>query len=965
MLVAKRLRAHGGVFGALFAVVAIATGASSGLAGYLSAATTSGVRAAFSTAAGFDGALRIDVRSDGEAQDAAVRQLVSAQFPGVPLAVDRTVQTEPVPVEFGEVLVEFGAAPVELEPVPVDTPEATVRVVLAAFPVEERAALVGGSWATASDEGVLHADAARRWGVVPGDAVTLPDGTVITITGTWLPVDALDPIWFGESLAATGAAGEAIGPLVVDEATLEPLRPFARWVLHPDPTLVDADDLAAIVDGAVTLRDVLGSSDAVATGNVLVTGGMAELAARMDRSLDALSGVSPVPAVLLGAIGFVALVELARLLVRVRLVETGVLRARGASARRITATTAGEAGLVAVPAGALGAVAAGLVTGVVVWPIAAVVVIATAAVFAVVALLAARRPLNRETALDSGRGRRVAAVGLLVLALAAAIVSVWQFRLYGSPIVRGADGRTAVDPIAVLAPTLALLAGALIVVTLVTPATAVVQSVTRRARVGWALAGWQLARRVTVFATPVLLVSLAVGGTVVAATYGATWDRAATIARETGNGAAVRVVTPWPLAEVGGVDAAAPALTATLQAGDDRVRLLAVPADLLAAVVEPADGAVSGGAIASGIAAPPSVPLPAGTDSLQIAPAVADGAAADAAAVEVSLWLVDEWGAVQRLDAPFAVPAGQWSLGAIEFLGGSPEPLSLSAVTSDGVQSLPVDDWVEAPDVDSRLPRLVPPAALDIPIVVSQSFADRGSLAVGDEISLRFEGTGRRLAGTISGIVPVVPGAPTELAVVADLPAFAAQQLAVSETVPTSNEVWLATEHPAQVAAALASRGVLVTTDAGGPGDALLASGRVALWIGAAGALVLAAAAVGAVAGALLRDRAGEVVVLRAIGSGPRAQAASRRRELSLVLGWSLFGGIAIGILVSALTITELAASAVVGASTAVPVVLLVDGPAVGLALGVGIAGLAGLVVVYGALVARQARTLATREDAR
>jgi hypothetical protein len=931
MLAAKRLRAHLALFAALFGVVAIIAGASGGLAGYLTGETTSGVRAAFSAATGSEAALRVEVRSAGETQDAELRETAAARFSGAPLLIDRTVQSEPT------VAIADGRE---------------VRIVLASLPLQERATLVSGSWAARADEGVLQDAAATLLDLAPGDVVEFPDGRAITITGTWSALDALDPIWFGESLASSGVDGDAVGPLVVAEDAYAELRPFARWVITPDPALVTAGDLGPIVTGTAGLREALSESETFATGNVLSSGGLEAFAAELAGSIDALAGIAPVPAVLLGAIGIVALVELARLLVRVRIVETALLRSRGASPQRIMAGAAAEAAAVAIPAAALGAALAQVATGVGEWPIALAVALATVIAFCAVALLDARRPLSRESAQDSGRGRRVAGYGLVVLALAAAAVSVWQFRLYGSPIVRGADGRSNVDPIAVLAPTLALVAGALLVVLALAPASAGLQALTRRGRVGWALAGWQLARRVTVFATPVLLVALAVGGVVVAGAYSATWERATTIAREAGNGAAVRVATAWPIADLPDVDAASPALTATLQVGDDAVQLLALPAELLPAVVEPAGGTVDAAALAAAIATTPALPLPEGTTALE----------SDA---EVSFWLVDALGAVQRIEAPFAVPEGAWSLGGVEFPDGAPQPLEVAAVTPGGVAALDLDDWVVAPGVDAQPLRLVPSGALELPIAVSQSFADRGALELGDEVTLRFAGTGRHVVGTIAAVVAVVPGTPDGFAVAVDLPGFAAQQLALASSVPAADEVWIATAHPAEVGAALAGPGILVTTIASRPGDLLLAAGRGALWIGAVGALVLAAAAVSAIAGAMLRDRAGEVVVLRVIGTTARGQAASRRRELALVLGWSALGGAGVGTIVSVLTVAGLARSAVLGAPEALPTTLALDAGIVGVVLGVFALVLAVLVVVYGARVTAQARTLSVREDAR
>lgn len=951
MLVGPRLRAHASVFAAVFAVVAIIAGSATGLAGYLAQASTAGARASFAAATGADGAIRIDVRTGGDAQDSAVRAIVAEQFPRVPLLLDRTIESEPLTAE------------VEGE---------SVRLVVAALPISERAELVDGTWPTNPGEAALQADAALSLGVGPGATVELPDATSLTITGTWVPLDPLDPIWFGESLAATGSTSDAVGPLVVDESVATGLRPFARWVVRPDPASVDTGDLSTIIDGAGTLAEALRASPDVATGNIIIAGGLADRASDLRRDADALSGITPVPAVLLAVLGLIALIELARLLVRVRHDETSVLRARGASTARITRDAALDAALVGAPAAALGTAVAQVVTGAGAWLIGGAVVVAVVLVFAVVALVDARRPLTRESVADSGRGRQVAGAGLIVLVLVATVVSVWQFRLYGSPIVRAADGRDVVDPIAVVAPTLALVAGALLVVVAFGPASTLVARLTARARIGWTLTGWQLARRVTAFATPVLLVALAVGGSVVAATYAATWDRATTIARELGNGAAVRVVSPDPIASVDGVEAMSPVLAAGLQIGDDPARLVALPASSIAAVVETAEGLVDPAALASAVAVPVGVPIPGTATALTVGPEEGEAGAADpvdpaaptdsTGLSDVTMWLVGADGAARQLEAPYAIPDGQWSLASIQFGGSATTPVVVVATTPSGDVPLDVAGWAPASDLDGVI-RLVPSETSRVPLVVSTSFADRGGLAVGDEVAVRFEGSGRRVVGALAAIVPVVPGAPSGPAILADLPALVAQQLARSVTVPSANETWIATDDPAAVAAKIAEPGVRVTTILSGPGDALLASGRDALWIGAIGSLVLAAAALGAIAGALLRNRAGEVVVLRAIGVPSRSQAAWRRRELTLSLAWAMVGGVLVGLGVSALVVAELAGSAVVGRGDAIPVDLVID-PALVALCGVPYALLlAAIVIVYGARVRTQARALSTREE--
>lgn len=960
MLAAKRLRAHLALFAALFGVVAVVTAFSSGIAGYLATATTTGVRDGFAAASGDEGAVRVEARLAGADQDAAVREIVAERFGDAPMLVDRTVQSDPV-----------GAS--------IDGTE--LDLVLASLPIQERATLVDGEWAGGPSGAVLHAAAAEALGVEPGDVVSAA-GSEFTVTGTWRPLDALDPAWFGEELAATGSAGDVFGPLVIDEGAYGEVSPFARWVIRPDPEAVRPQQLDDIAAGVATLPDVLGESDTVATGNVIFGGRLGALTESLAGSVNALGGVAPVPAILVGAIGLVTLVELARLLVNVRLIESSLLRSRGASAVRIAVSTALEALIVALPAAVVAGILAQLATGSGSWPIAAAIVAATVVIFGGIAFLDARRPPSRETAQDSGRGRQAVGLGVVVLALAAATVSVWQFRLYGSPIVRGADGRSAVDPIAVLAPTLALVAGALLVVVLFAPVSAGLQrSTRRRGGIGLALAASQIARRATVFTTPVLLIALAVGGLVVAGTYSATWDRATAEARDIGNGADVRVVTAEPLPAVEGVDAQAPVFTTMLQSGDDAIELIAIPAAAVATVVNPARGAVDRAAIAAALETElPVILLPPGTTALEV----------DATG-ETAIWLVNSQGRVQPLRGE--VPEGQWSIAAIDVTVAATgvdyayRLSAITAVTPEGSQQLELGEWALAPealeieaevsaaaegigfDAEVGRPnpgsvRLMPGGAAPVPIVVSQAFADRGGFVPGDELTVRFANSGRDVTGTIAAVEPVIPGTTAAFGMMADLAAFGRQQLVTSATVPEPGEVWIAAADPSAVASGLAGPGIRITTVDSGAGEALLSAGRVALWIGAIGGLVLAAAAVSAVAGALLRGRSGEVVVLRVVGRRPSEQASSRRRELALVVGFAVLGGLAVGAAVSLLTVADLARSAVLDPPAALPTVLGIEAAGFAL-LGGFVVVLAVSVLLYGARVARQARTLSVREDVR
>src|SRR5699024_9109688 len=127
-------------------------------------------------------------------------------------------------------------------------------------------------------------------------------------------------------------------------------------------------------------------------------------------SITAAQAVSPVPSLLVAAIGVLMLIQLARLLAVERRSETALIRSRGASAGQLTRIALAEAVLIAAPAAAAGAgVAAGVLacsqasvplTG---WVQAAIVALVAIAVITVPAAHQARLPADRQQIDDSGR----------------------------------------------------------------------------------------------------------------------------------------------------------------------------------------------------------------------------------------------------------------------------------------------------------------------------------------------------------------------------------------------------------------------------------------------------------------------------------------------------------------------------------------------------------------------------------
>ena len=257
------------------------------------------------------------------------------------------------------------------------------------------------------------------------------------------------------------------------------------------------------------------------------------------------------------------------------------------------------------------------------------------------------------------------------------------------------------------------------------------------------------------------------------------------------------------------------------------------------------------------------------------------------------------------------------------------------------------------------------PAA--VPAAVSSHLATAGDLAVGDAAAVTLGGTAVDLE--VRAVVDAVPGGLEEDAVLVDLPALGAHVLGRHERPVLPGQVWLTVEEdadPAEVAAAAGALGGReATVEVAGDGLTDSAgSVRRTFWIVAAGAALLALTGVAAVVLALARERRSEVVVLRALGVPPAAQARTRVAELLGVGALGVILGVLAGWAASVLLVPTLARAAATQPS---PLPLggrldLLPGLAV-LALLVG--GLAVVAAVLGARVRAQALDAEYREEVR
>ncbi|GGZ35453.1 hypothetical protein GCM10010387_31900 [Streptomyces inusitatus] len=277
----------------------------------------------------------------------------------------------------------------------------------------------------------------------------------------------------------------------------------------------------------------------------------------------------------------------ARLLSAERARETRVLLARGASRGQVARLAALEALLLALPAAVCAPLLAGPLTGLLaergasariglridtgatasVWLAGGAVALACAVAVAVPALTAARGAGGRAGALP---GPVRAGADLALLAVAG--VAYWQLerRASGSGALTGdRAGELGIDPLLVVAPALALLAGTVLTLRLLPPAARLAERLAARGRgLTVPLAGWQFGRRPQRSAGPVLLLVLAVAMGMLAIGQGASWERSQDDQADFASGAPVRVLDSGALPAFGstgayeglaGVRASAPA----------------------------------------------------------------------------------------------------------------------------------------------------------------------------------------------------------------------------------------------------------------------------------------------------------------------------------------------------------------------------------------------------------------------
>ena len=564
-------------------MAALITIALAGTVTYLSTSSTAAVRSVLEDSDGSASTVTVQTRvgEDAAAQDATVRSAAEDLLPGAEVA--GTVRTPPLAVAGGD-----------------------SEVVLLADPeLAEHATLTAGEWPVVPQQGALHAEAAEALDVQVGDQLTIgEDDYLVQIIGLWQPNDPQAGHWGGDLLVEHGSdplAPATFGPLLVAEEdilTLD-LDPFATWAIGPGPDLAP-DQVDPWIEGIAELQPMLDEAD-ISVRGLTVTGTLGTTLQHMSSGLASVSAAATVPLVIVVAVSLVATWQIGRLLSTVRERENRLLRSRGGSYRQLIGTGAGEGLAVMGAGGLIGALVVLLGFGtrpgaepVTIVLLAAAVLLVTAVILTGVNARATVRALQPTT--ESGRTGALMATGVLVLLALAAAFTLWRFARNASPLV---PGTSAVDPLAVSGPALALLAAALLAVALAGP---ILRWLSERAarRPGYeAVAALrQAARRIALTAVPVILIVLATGVATLAATYAGTATSLRTMSAAVSNGADVRVQLGSGIAgssergladylALPGVDAGAAVITENVLTGETSGTLTAIDSSQLGASSAP------------------------------------------------------------------------------------------------------------------------------------------------------------------------------------------------------------------------------------------------------------------------------------------------------------------------------------------------------------------------------------------
>ncbi|WFB86619.1 FtsX-like permease family protein [Streptomyces olivaceus] len=740
-----RARAHRLLLAAALLTVVLTTAVLATLTAYSGAVGDAALRHALAdprNAADTSLVVEADVPEEERGKaDATVRESARDTFGGLPVTVRTLTQSGPYALP-GTPRPRGGGG---------DDPDLTYFAALDPAQVrvaEGRMPAEGDGEESGQDAGrievALPTAAAERLGLGTGARLTLTDRlggpkVDVEVTGLYRPTDTAAPYWRLDDLAGRGVklgGFTTYGPLLAAPGVLTGGGVSAGssgWLAAADFSEVTAEETDALREaargGVAWLRERPELS-----GSTAATTALPDVLDRLDRSLLVSRSTLLVVALQLALLAGCALLLVARLLNAERAGEQRLLLARGASRARVAGLAALESLLLAVPALVCAPLLAGPLTRLLagqgsleriglrldvpawggggVWLAALLAALGCALAVTVPALASSLSAGGRARALPAPL-RAGADLGLLVVAG----VAYWQLSRQTSGAVSGdTTGALGIDPLLVAAPALALLAGTVLTLRLLPP---VARLAERRAAGGRgltsALAGWQLSRRPTRGAAPVLLLVLAVALGMLAVGQGASWQRSQDDQADFRAGAPVRVLasgTAGPgrtesYAAVEGVREVAPASRSALPLSGNRTatvlaldtehaaRTLLLRPDLSAEPAGDLLAPLAAGGRAAGAA------VPAGTATLGVTatltrtgaeretdsgaePGTGTGAGAEAgtAAADVTVTVRDAYGTPFRLRAGQLPADGRRHTLELDLAGGPLTVTGLELVTA-------------------------------------------------------------------------------------------------------------------------------------------------------------------------------------------------------------------------------------------------------------------------------------------
>ncbi|MFD4373753.1 ABC transporter permease [Streptomyces sp. NPDC058527] len=607
-----RVRAHRLLLGAALLAVVLTTTVLATLAGFSGSIGNAALQAGLRDRSAAAATLLVSGQVPAERRasaDQTVTESARRAFDGLPVTVRRLESSGPY------------ALPRSLQPPAARTgdPDLTHFAALD----RSRLTLVRGAWPSAARTGgvveaALPEEAAKRLKTGPGVVLELTDRLTdrrvkVRITGVYEPADTTDPYWLLDPAGGRGVRTVSFttyGPLLADPAVLASgtlALGETAWLAGADFSRLDTGGIASLREAATREPERLLADSASFGTTISVTTGLPTVLAQTERALAVSRSTLLIVAVQLVMLAAYALLLVARLLSTERSGETALLRARGASRRRIAGLAGAEALLLALPAALVAPPLSGPLTrlfaersalsslgvrldtspGLTVWLVSAGVALACAA--AVVAPALAARDgdaVSLRKARGGGLPWPVRAGADLALLLIAGI-ALWQLQRQPEA---AADGGS-VDPVLVAAPALALLAGTVLTLRLLPPAAKLAE---RRAAGGRglsaALAGWQFSRRPLRGAGPVLLLVLAVAMGMLAIGQSRSWERSQHDQADFRAGTQIRVTGIGPgdpdraarLAAVPGVREVAPVYRTYMDVSGHNATVLAATTDRLA-----------------------------------------------------------------------------------------------------------------------------------------------------------------------------------------------------------------------------------------------------------------------------------------------------------------------------------------------------------------------------------------------